>query len=134
MEKRKVNIRIQGKDYVIVSADAEEYIRQVAFLVEKKAGDVATAAPQLSTAMNAVLVALNLADDYIKSEKSCDNLRQQVADYLEDIKRQNAELEELRLEAAVLKDDIRELEIAKAKHETEISGLRENSQNAPRNY
>ena len=124
MEKRKVNIRIQGKDYVIVSADAEEYIRQVSFLVEKKVGEVATAAPQLSTAMNAILVALNIADDYMKSEKSCGNLRQQVADYLEEINRQNTEIEELKLELDVLKDDIRELEIIKAKHETEISGLR----------
>ena len=120
MEKRKVNIRIQGKDYVIVSADAEEYIRQVSFLVEKKAGEVALAAPQLSTAMNAVLVALNLADDFLKSEKSCDNLRQQVADYLEDIKRQNLELDELKEENASLKEQIRTLEISNAKREGEL--------------
>ena len=127
MEKRKVNIRIQGKDYVIVSADAEEYIRQVAFLVEKKVEEVSKAAPQLSTAMNAVLVSLNLADDFMKSEKSRDNLRQQVADYLEEINRQNLEIEEFKLEIEVLKDDVKELEIAKAKHETELRGLRGSS-------
>ena len=120
MEKRRVNIRIQGKDYIIVSADAEEYIRQVAFLVEKKAGEVAKAAPQLSTAMNAVLVSLNLADDYVKSEKSCDNLRQQVADYLEETSRINLENEELKSELALLKEEIRLLEISNAKQEGEL--------------
>ena len=125
MEKRKVNIRIQGKDYVILSADAEEYIRQVAFLVEKKVEEVASAAPQLSTVMNAILVSLNIADEYMKAEKSCDNLRNQVADYLEELTRKNAEIEELKLENAVLKEDIRSLEISNAKREAEISGLRE---------
>ena len=120
MEKRKVNIRIQGKDYVIVSADAEEYIRNVAFLVEKKVEEVSLAAPQLSTAMNAILVSLNLADDYMKSEKSCDNLRQQVADYLEEMNRQNVELAELREELAILKEEIRQLEISNAKREGEL--------------
>jgi len=120
MEKRKVNIRIQGKDYVIVSADSEEYIRQVAFLVEKKAGEVAMAAPQLSTAMNAVLVALNLADDYIKSEKSRDNLRTQVADYLEETTGLNSENEELKAEVAMLKEEIRRLELVNAKREGEL--------------
>jgi len=120
MEKRKVNIRIQGKDYVIVSSDTEEYIRQVSFLVEKKAGEVAVAAPQLSTAMNAVLVSLNLADDFLKSEKSCDNLRNQVADYLEDIKRQTIEIEELKEENVALKEENRRLEISNAKQEGEL--------------
>ena len=117
MEKRKVNIRIQGKDYVIVSADSEEYIRQVAFLVEKKVEEVSEAAPQLSTAMNAVLVALNIADDFMKSEKSCDNLRQQVADYLEEINRINTETEELRDENIALKEKTRHLEISMARQE-----------------
>jgi len=89
-------------------------------LVEKKAGEVAMAAPQLSTAMNAVLVSLNLADDFLKSEKSCDNLRNQVADYLEDIKRQASELEELREENAALKEENRRLEISNAKQEGEL--------------
>jgi len=124
MEKRKVNIRIQGKDYVIVSADSEEYIRQVSFLVEKKAGEVATAAPQLSTAMNAVLVSLNIADDYLKSEKSCDNLRNQVADYLEESNRLNLELTELKAENLELKEEIRRLEIANAKREGQLGNRR----------
>jgi len=120
MEKRKVNIRIQGKDYVIVSSDTEEYIRQVSFLVEKKTGEVAMAAPQLSTAMNAVLVALNLADDYLKSEKSRDNLRVQVADYLEETTRLNAENTDIKAEVAMLKEEIRRLEIVNAKREGEL--------------
>ena len=120
MEKRKVNIRIQGKDYVIVSADTEEYIRQVSFLVEKKTGEVAMAAPHLSTAMNAVLVALNLADDYLKSEKSCDNLRQQVTDYLEDVTRLNAENKDLNAEVSMLKEEVRRLELEQAKREGEM--------------
>jgi len=120
MEKRKVNIRIQGKDYVIVSSDTEEYIRQVSFLVEKKTGEVAMAAPHLSTAMNAVLVALNLADDYIKSEKSCDNLRQQVADYLEETTRLNIENKDLNAEVSMLKEEVRRLELEQAKQEGEL--------------
>jgi len=120
MEKRKVNIRIQGKDYVIVSSDSEEYIRQVSFLVEKKAGEVAMAAPQLSTAMNAVLVSLNLADDYMKSEKSRDNLRVQVADYLEETAMLNTKNEDLKAEVAMLKEEIRRLELVNAKREGEL--------------
>ena len=124
MEKKKVNIRIQGKDYVIVSSDTEEYVRSVAFLVEKKLSEVSVVAPQLSTAMSAVLVSLNIADDFLKSEKSCDNLRQQVADYLEEIANANSELDLLKAENSELAEKVRQFEISMARRDTEITELR----------
>ena len=53
-------------EYTIVSNESEEYVQRVALLVNKKISEVKSQNSHLSTAMLAVMAAMNLADELFK--------------------------------------------------------------------
>ena len=84
MEKIRTTVRIAGKDYTIASYDSEEYVNRVADWVNRRMEELA-AATKLPAAQLAVLVAVNAADDMMKSrdeirrlKAELDDLRQQM--------------------------------------------------------
>ena len=81
MEKNRIRVRICGIEYMLVSTEEPEYIHRVAYLVDKKMNEIMSANTKLSTAQAAVLTAVNLADERIRSTDGTDNLRDQVAEY-----------------------------------------------------
>ena len=81
MEKIRTTVRIAGKEYTIASYDTEEYVNRVAEWVDRRMEELA-AATKLPAAQLAVLVAVNAADDMMKSR--------------DEIRRLEAELEALR--------------------------------------
>ena len=81
MEKNKIRVRICGVEYTLVSTEAPEYVHKVAYVVDKKMSEIMTANTKLSSALAAILTAVNLADERIKSVEDTDNLRAQVAEY-----------------------------------------------------
>ena len=56
MEKKRVTIRVAGKDYNMTSSDSEAYVRRVAAYVDRKIGEL-TLATRLPAADAAVLAA-----------------------------------------------------------------------------
>lgn len=81
MEKNRISVKICGIEYILVSTEAPEYVHKVAYMVDKKMNEILESNTKLSTAQAAVLTAVNLADERIKSSEGSDNLRDQVAEY-----------------------------------------------------
>ncbi|MDY2791460.1 MAG: cell division protein ZapA [Eubacteriales bacterium] len=77
MEKKRVTIRVAGKDYNMTSSDSEAYVRRVAAYVDRKIGEL-TLATRLPAADAAVLTAITLADDAFKAQDENTRLRREL--------------------------------------------------------
>mgnify|MGYP001283426327 FL=1 len=66
VQKVKAVVRIAGREYTIRAFETEEYIHRVAIYVNRKMEEITSAQPGLSTAMAAVLTAINLSDEVLK--------------------------------------------------------------------
>ena len=77
MEKKRVTIRVAGKDYNMTSSDSEAYVRRVAAYVDRKIGEL-TLATRLPAADAAVLTAITLADDALKAQDENTRLRREL--------------------------------------------------------
>jgi cell division protein ZapA len=65
-DKVKTVVRISGKEYTLLADLPEEYIHKVAIYVDKKMTEVARQRNNLSTAMVAVMAAINIADEVME--------------------------------------------------------------------
>ncbi len=65
-ERKKTIVRIAGKEYTLLADLPEEYIHKVAIYVDKKMNEVSRQRGDLSTAMLAVLAAINMADEVME--------------------------------------------------------------------
>lgn len=74
MQKIKTTVKIAGKDYSISSFDSPEYVQRVAAHVDRKMNELSLAT-HLPPAQLAVLVAVNAADDMMKSREELRRLR-----------------------------------------------------------
>lgn len=79
MEKQKTTVRVAGREYTLVSADAPEYISRVAAYVDRQITETALAA-HLPVDKAAVLVALNMADELMRAQDENANLRKQLGE------------------------------------------------------
>ena len=77
MEKKRVTIRVAGKDYNMTSSDSEAYVRRVAAYVDRKIGEL-TLATRLPAADAAVLTAITLADEAFKAQDENTRLRREL--------------------------------------------------------
>ena len=77
MEKKRVTIRVAGKDYNMTSSDSEAYVSRVAAYVDRKIGEL-TLATRLPAADAAVLAAITLADDVFKAQDENTRLRREL--------------------------------------------------------
>lgn len=78
MEKQKTTVRVAGRDYTLVSSDAPEYISRVAAYVDRKITETSLAA-HLPVDKAAVLVALNIADELMRTHDENSRLRREIA-------------------------------------------------------
>ncbi|HHU49728.1 MAG: cell division protein ZapA [Caldicoprobacterales bacterium] len=87
MEQKKVRatVRIAGRDYTIRGTESEEYIHRVAIHVNRKMEEVINAQPGLSTAMAAVLTALNLGDEVLKLKDEIQSLQTRINELEEEV-------------------------------------------------
>lgn len=77
MEKVKTTVRIAGKDYTMVGNDSAEHMHRVAVYVDRKMKELSAAAP-IAGSMVAVLTAMNIADELIKSQDEITRLRSEM--------------------------------------------------------
>lgn len=124
MENKKVEVKINNAEYVLLTNEPEEYVQRVALLVNKRMMQILEENKTLSTAMAAVLTAVNIADDFLKSEETQNSLREELRRYMEDAGNSGEELAGKKLEIEKLKEDMHKLQIELAKRETELSALR----------
>ena len=93
----RVTVNICGEDYTLVAEESTAYMEQVAALVDKRMGEVIAGA-KVGRSDAAVLAAVNLADELLKSEQAAENLRRQVKGYLDEASKAQAEASELKRE------------------------------------
>ena len=92
-QKTRTTVRIAGKDYTIASYDPPEYVARVAANVDRTMTELGMAT-QLPAAQLAVLAAVNATDDMLKSRDEMERLRRELGmlrDECEALKAQLAE-------------------------------------------
>ena len=123
-EKNRVEVRIAGKDYILVGSATDEYIQKIALYVDKKMSEIMKANHKLSTSMAAVLTALNVADDYFKSLESSENSENELKKVREHLDLLKAEKKHLSGENAILSKENSNLKLELAKREAELREVR----------
>ena len=77
----KLQVKLCGQEYTLVSDDSREYMLEMADYVDRKMVAVKNQNNRLSTSMAAILVALNVADDMKHAEaKAKEALNSQAAE------------------------------------------------------
>lgn len=109
MNKNRVQVKIGGASYTIVTEDDPEYVESLAEQINNEIRSICNSNPSLSMTQVAVLVALDEADACKKASASSDNLRVQIKDYLEESARARMEVEVARREVERLNREISEL-------------------------
>ncbi len=109
MNKNRVQVKIGGATYTIVSEDDAQYVEALAEEINNEIRSVCNSNPSLSITQAAVLVALDQCDACKKASASADNLRVQIKDYLEESARAKMEVEVARHEVERLNREISNL-------------------------
>ena len=73
----RITVNICGEDYTLVAEESTAYMEQVASLVDKKMTEI-IAGTKVGRGDAAVLAAVNLADELLKSEQTAENLRRDL--------------------------------------------------------
>lgn len=124
METKRVEVKINNVEYMLLTNEPEEYVQRVALLVNKRMQQIQEGNKHLSTAMAAVLTSINIADDLLKNEEVLDNIRAELKRYMGEAHETGELLEEKKQEVDKLKEDMHRLQIELAKKETELSAAR----------
>ena len=94
--KNKVVVTIADRDYTMVAVEDENYVRKCAAHVDQQLREIANS--RISQADAAVLVAMNIADQYFREQDAAENLRRQIKDNLEEVNQLKMELSEAKRE------------------------------------
>lgn len=81
--QNKVTVTINGQEYNLVAAEDAAYMKKVGEHVDAKIQEVRESG-KISSADAAVLAALNIADEYFKSQEAAESLRVQIKGFLEE--------------------------------------------------
>ena len=149
MDKNRVTVIINGRQYVMVSDESQEYLRKLADYVEGKVLDVRKTTNNIMGERPIVLAALNICDEYFKAleggnivasqaertnekikklQEENDKLSEIISksDYEIDIKMLQKQLDDAEQEIKNLKSisAIEEIEKLKKEHKMELEALR----------
>ena len=113
-EKIKIDIVIDGRNFTVVGTESEEYVRNLAFYVDKKIRELSSKNDKLCQTMSATLAALNIADELHKNKVKLEELENEAKEPLEQYgnvvtKLEKAELliDELNTELNKYKEDLK---------------------------
>ena len=120
-DKRKMNVKIGGVEYTIVSTEEDEYVQKVALFVDRKMNEISNINGRLSTSMVAILTAINFSDEYLKTLSDLDNLREQILKYAEEVREKTTLCEQLGRENESYKRELHRLQIEIAKKDAKLS-------------
>lgn len=109
IQKNKVQLKICGATYSIVTEDDPEYVEELGEMIDAEMRSISSSNPSLSTIQCAVLLALDQADNCRKATAAADNLRAQIKDYIEDAARSKIEADVERREITRLNKELENL-------------------------
>lgn len=105
MEKQKVNVVIGGEIITLTSTENPEYLQRLARYVDDKMKEVLnkSAKSTLDEKIRTLVIAFNIADDYIKTADAYRQLDERHTKYVLDTRGISEENEKLRKEIDALK-------------------------------
>ena len=124
-DKKRVDVMIDGRNFTIVGEENEEYIRDLAYFVDKKIRSLALKNDKLSQTMAATLAALHIADELHITREELDTLKEKTRDPLE-------KYDELDMEYSKTKEIIDKLKEESKGHLKSISLIKSERDNLDR--
>ncbi|NLM49359.1 MAG: cell division protein ZapA [Clostridiaceae bacterium] len=125
--KTRTTVKIYGSEYAILSPLDEEYVKKIGYYVDKKMTELSSNDKRLSTALSAILTAMNIADELFRMEDENKALMEKYNKLKEDydfLKTENdlmsAEIKELKKADNLKEQRIQQLLIENAKLETQV--------------
>ncbi len=95
MEKIRTTVRIAGKDYTMSGYDSENYMRRVAIFVDRKISELSMVT-RMNVQDSAVLTAVTVADDLIKSQDENKRLMRELEEMRAQLEQMQKELDALK--------------------------------------
>lgn len=79
--KNESDVLIGGKVYKLSGFESEEYLQKVAGFINNKINEIESsdATRNMTTDMKAIMIELNIADDYFKARETADKLEEDIA-------------------------------------------------------
>ena len=125
MEERvKSVVKINNAEYTIVSSAPEEYVRSVAYYVDKKIREMTQHDRRLSTSMAAVLACVNIADELFQLREESADIRKQLVELADEAGENKLLLDKRTAENTKLNNENQALRISIARLETELKHAR----------
>lgn len=90
--KNRVSITICDKEYILITEEEEEYVKSIAKYIEKMIQDSIYKNVRSTKADAAILTCLDLCDQRNKLQEANDNMRKQIAEYVEEVATLNKKL------------------------------------------
>lgn len=87
MNKNRVIVKIFGQEYTIVGDEPREFMQRVSNYVDDKMNEIADKNKKFSTAMIAVLTAINIGDEYFKLVDDYQKLKMEHGRPFEELER-----------------------------------------------
>lgn len=91
MEKNKISIEINGRNYTLCGEEPADYLFRVGKYVDDKLSVLSAANPMLSTTDAAVLVAVNIADELLRLRDGHSEMDERIAQIIKESKASQAE-------------------------------------------
>lgn len=82
-ERKKINVVIDGRDFTVVGAGEEGYVKELARYVDNKIQELSSKNDKLCQTMSATLAALNIADELHTSNRKLSELESQSREPIE---------------------------------------------------
>lgn len=111
--KSNAEVIIGGKVYTLSGYESEEYMQKVASFINKKLEELAANMEgynHLSMEQKALLMELNLTDEYFKSKQRVEQLEEDLEEFKKGQAEMKHELISLQIKLDTMKDSIVELE------------------------
>ncbi|MDP4093767.1 MAG: cell division protein ZapA [Bacillota bacterium] len=130
--KNKVEVRIAGKIYTLMGVESDEYIQRIGLYIDKKMAEVMRVNNSLSTSMAAILTAINVADDYYKTQESESHHKKELKRISDELEKLKDERKRLIEENSVLSTRNTGMQLELAKREAELNEVRNSLSKASR--
>ncbi len=120
---RKIEVTIDGRNFTVVGGEDEDYVRNLAYYIDKKIRGLSSKNSRLSQTMAATLAALNIADELHKTNFELEKLKDKAKGPLERYDSLCAELEESKERIQELREKCKEYEELIEKYDEEKEEL-----------
>ena len=106
MEKQKVEIRVGGQSYTLLTDESPEAVRKLAEAVNKKLNAL-MANGRVSMNQALILAAMELAQEAETQRAAAEKLKAEIGDYLEDAERAMTERDQYKRENDKLREKLK---------------------------